>query len=82
MNDENNPWTRALFMLLLGMLYSLAGTVLLVVAVTQFVFLILGGAPNARLTAFGRSLGEYVRQIADFQTFNTEKKPFPFSDWP
>ncbi len=77
-----NPWTRGLFMLLFGMFYSLAGTVLLVVATAQFIFLIVSDKPNPRLTSFGNSLAEYIRQIAAFQTFNTEEKPFPFSDWP
>ena len=79
---EGSMWLRAVFMILLAMLYSLAGTVLFVVVVLQFVIVVLGGAPNARLLAFGRSLGSYVQQIVNFQTFNTEVKPFPFSDWP
>jgi len=78
----SNIWLRALFMILLGMLYSLAGTVLFVVAVLQFVFVLLGSGPNARLLAFGHSLGSYIQQLVNFQTFNTEEKPFPFSDWP
>lgn len=80
--DAPNIWLRALFMVLFGMLYSLAGTVLFVVAVLQFIFVLMGSAPNARLLAFGRSLGSYVQQLVNFQTFNTEEKPFPFSDWP
>lgn len=79
---EQHALTRGLFMLLMGMLYSLAGTVLLAVAVIQFVFLIAAEKPNTRLTAFGKSLAEYIRQIVEFQTFVTEEKPFPFSDWP
>jgi hypothetical protein len=79
---ENNIWLRGIFMILFGLLYSLAGTVLFVVAALQFVFALLGSAPNTRLLAFGRSLGSYVQQIVNFQSFNTEDKPFPFSDWP
>lgn len=75
-------WIRGFFMILLGMLYSVAGTLLLVVAVLQFLCALLGDGPNSRLTAFGRSLGLYIRQIAEFQTFNSDEKPFPFSDWP
>jgi hypothetical protein len=56
--------------------------VLFVVVVLQFTFVLLGSAPNARLLAFGRSLGSYVQQVVNYQTFNTEEKPFPFSDWP
>jgi len=75
-------WLRALFMILLGILYSLAGTVMFVVVVFQFVILLLSNEPNQRLLVFGRNLGVYIQQIVNFQTFNTEDKPFPFSDWP
>lgn len=78
----NNIWLRGLFMIFFGILYSLAGTVLLVVAMLQFILVLTGSALNARLLSFGRSLGSYVQQIVNFQTFNTEEKPFPFSDWP
>lgn len=81
-STANNIWLRGLFMILFGILYSLAGTVLVVMAVLQFIFILTGGAPNARLLSFGRSLGSYVQQLVNFQTFNTEEKPFPFSDWP
>jgi hypothetical protein len=69
-------------MILFGILYSLAGTVLVVVAVLQFILVLTGSAPNTRLLSFGRNLGSYVQQLVNFQTFNTEEKPFPFSDWP
>ncbi|MCL4471355.1 MAG: DUF4389 domain-containing protein [Sulfuricella sp.] len=81
-STENNIWLRGVFMILFGIFYSLAGTVLFVVAVLQFFFVLLGSAPNDRLLAFGRSLGSYVQQLVNFQSFNTEEKPFPFSDWP
>lgn len=72
----NNIWLRGAFMILFGILYSL------VMAVLQFIFVLIGSAPNARLLSFGHSLGSYAQQIVNFQTFNTEEKPFPFSDWP
>ncbi|MCL4471363.1 MAG: DUF4389 domain-containing protein [Sulfuricella sp.] len=81
-STANNIWLRGVFMILFGILYSLAGTVLFVVAVLQFILVLLGSAPNTRLLAFGHSLGSYVQQLVNFQTFNTEEKPFPFSDWP
>jgi hypothetical protein len=43
---------------------------------------VLSDGPNARLLAFGRSLGLYLGQIADFVSFATEDVPFPFGDWP
>lgn len=75
-------WMRGLFMLLMALVYQLSGTLLFIVAVLQFIFALTNGAPNARLLAFGRSLGRYIQQIAGFLTFATEDLPFPFNDWP
>ncbi|WP_136419577.1 DUF4389 domain-containing protein [Herbaspirillum sp. ST 5-3] len=80
--EDRNILVRGLFMLLLAFVYQLSGTVLFCVAVIQFLFAALNGAPNARLLAFGRNLSTYLRQIARFLTFSSEDLPFPFSDWP
>jgi hypothetical protein len=79
---KRNIWLRALFMLLMACLLHLSGSVLFVVTVIQFVLVLLSDTPNARLVAFGRSMGIYFRQIVDFLTFATEEVPFPFSEWP
>jgi hypothetical protein len=52
------------------------------VAILQLVLAVATDGSNDRLRAFGRSLGLYLRQIADFESFATEELPFPFSDWP
>jgi hypothetical protein len=80
--ERRNIWLRGLFMLLMGFAFQVSGTVLCIVTVIQFVMVLLNDAPNARLVSFGRSLGRYLRQIANFLTFATEEMPFPFSDWP
>lgn len=81
-DHKRNIWLRALFMLLMACVLHVCGTVLFVVTVIQFVIVLLGDAPNARLVAFGRSMGVYFRQIVDFLTFATEDIPFPFKEWP
>ena len=80
--SQRNIWMRGLFMLLMGFAFQVSGTVLCIVTVIQFVMALLNGTANARLTSFGRSLGRYLQQIANFLTFATEEMPFPFSDWP
>lgn len=80
--EKRNIWTRALFMLLMALAYHVCGTVLFVISLVQFVIVLAGGTPNARLVLFGRSLAHYYRQIVIFMTFATEEKPFPFNDWP
>ena len=87
MNDypvvtRRNIWLRGLLMVLMGLAYQLTATLLVFVAIIQFVLALLNDAPNLRLMAFGRSLGRYQSQIANFVSFATEQAPFPFSDWP
>jgi hypothetical protein len=80
--NKRNIWMRALFMLLMGFVLHVCGTILFVVTVIQFVIVLLNDTPNIRLVSFGRSMGSYVRQIVNFLTFATEDIPFPFSEWP
>ena len=80
--QKTNVWMRGLFMVLIILAVHVCGTVLFIVAAIQFVMLLLGETPNARLVSFGRSLGGYLQQGADYLTCATEEKPFPFSDWP
>lgn len=87
MNEQTNAgtrslWMRALFMLLMMLAYQVSVTLLFILAVIQFLIVLLNGVPNARLMDFGRSVGTYLKQVVQFLTFATEEAPFPFSDWP
>jgi hypothetical protein len=75
-------WHRVLLMLLLAFAFQLGAWVLFLAAVIQLILLLVTGETNPRLSGFGRSLGRYLGQIADFETFGTEALPFPFADWP
>lgn len=79
---KRSIWLRGLFILLMAMAYQLSGTLLFMLAVIQFVLVVINETPNPRLLAFGRSLANYLRQIVRFLTFASEDIPFPFSDWP
>lgn len=80
--NKRNIWMRGLFMLLMALALHVSGTVLGIVAVIQFVMVLLNDTPNVRLVSFGRSMGNYMRQIVNYLTFATEEVPFPFSEWP
>ena len=73
---RRNIWLRGLLMILMGIAYQLAGTLLFFVALIQFVLAVANGTPNARLSAFGRNLGRYQGQIASFVSFATKRHPF------
>jgi hypothetical protein len=80
--EKRNIWLRGLLMILMGLAYQLASTVLFFAAIIQFVFALFSDAPNPRLAAFGRSVGRFLSQIANFVSFASEEVPFPFTDWP
>jgi len=80
--NKRNLWMRGLFMLLMAFAFQVCGTVICIVTVIQFVMALMNDKPNDRLILFGRSMGRYLQQIVNFQTFATEEIPFPFSDWP
>lgn len=75
-------WIRGLIMLLMALAYQLVSTLLFAVAVIQFILALINDTANPRLMAFGRSLGRYQGQVANFVSFASEDPPFPFSDWP
>jgi Domain of unknown function (DUF4389) len=79
---QRSIWVRGLIMVLMAMAFQLVATLLCFVALVQFVLALVNSAPNPRLSDFGRGLGRYLHQIADFESFGTEDAPFPFSDWP
>jgi len=75
-------WTRALYMVLFVIAYSVAEIVLTLLVVFQFFAILFTGNANTSLLKLGHNLSAYIYQILQFETFNTEQKPFPFSDWP
>ena len=80
--DQRNIWIRGLYMLLMALILHVAGTVLFVIALIQFLIMLMNGTPNARLASFGSSLAHYFRQAVNFLTFAVDEIPFPFNDWP
>jgi hypothetical protein len=80
--SQRNIWLRGLLMILMGLAYQLSVTVLFFIAVIQFVIALVSDKPNPRLSSFGRSLGRFQSQIANFVSFASEDVPFPFADWP
>ena len=75
-------WLRALYMLLFAIIFHIVEAIIGVVMVVQFVLKAATGETNDNLGRFGKQLSEYLYAIVQFQTFNTEDKPFPFQAWP
>lgn len=75
-------WIRIAYMIALAVALYLAGMVLTLLIVAQALFGLLTGADNRNLRDLGAALSQYVRQVLDFLTYNSEFKPFPFTPFP
>ena len=75
---DKQIWLRGLWMLLFAMLFSLAGTILGVTAVIQFLWMLFAKKTNPLLADFGNDLGKWLHDVALFQSGATEQKPFPW----
>ncbi|PHQ97604.1 MAG: hypothetical protein COB40_03805 [Marinosulfonomonas sp.] len=74
-------WMRGLMMLILAFMFGLAQTILGVLAVVQFLWMLFRGEKNTLLVEFGIDLGEWLAAVARFQSGATEDKPFPWAGW-
>lgn len=88
-NDElksnllsSRHWLRLIFMVLFAVILQVVSIVMWVLVILQFIFSLITGQDNVNLRQFGHSLSTYIYQTLKFLTYNSEMKPFPFSDWP
>lgn len=79
---EKNKWLRGIFVLLFIFAKYFVSWTICLIAIFQFGHDLLVGKPNKNLMDFTKQLNVYLFQIANFITYNTEIKPFPFSQWP
>jgi len=73
---------RLVFMVLFALIYKLLDVVLILIVIAQYLFHVLTDKHNETLRQLGDGLSCYYYQIFRYLTYNSEEKPFPFSDWP
>lgn len=74
-------WMRIAYMILFIVINYPVRLIVNVIALGQFVFVLLTGSTNKQLLEFGADLTTYSYNIMRFITYNSDEKPFPFSDW-
>lgn len=77
-----NTWIRFAYMLLFAVLLMAARLVITLVVIVQFLLVLFIGSDNQNLRNLGQGLAKWVYETVMFLTFNSEEKPFPFSEWP
>ena len=75
-------WVRLLFMFLFAVVLCLLSYLIGALVLLQFILVLVTGKDNEKLRHFGNSCSVYIAHILKFLTYNSEKKPFPFDDWP
>lgn len=79
---DARTWERALYMLLYGVLGYFAFWAIILLAVIQFIVKLVTDEPNEDLRGFSGNLAVYLRQAADYMTFVSDDKIFPFAPFP
>ena len=79
---SSDIWSRAPYMVLFAIAFGVAKIITILLVLFQFIAILVNGRANEQLLRFGRNLSYYVLEMLEFQTFNTELRPFPFSPWP
>ena len=79
---SKDVWLRALYIAFFAIAWGLSEVLLVFSVIFQWLTVLVTGSANEPLLRFGQNLSRYHYQIAQFVSFNTEDRPFPFSDWP
>ncbi|MHA1127733.1 MAG: DUF4389 domain-containing protein [Alphaproteobacteria bacterium] len=80
--EHPSRWTRLIPMLVLILCFGLSEAALYIIALIQFIWVLVNGEPNEGLTEFGASLAEWMSQNAKYLSYATEEKPYPWAEWP
>lgn len=73
---------RLVYTALFYVVFALSRFAVLLIAVGQSLHVLMTGSQQADLQKFARNLNVYIRQLVQYVTWTSERKPFPFSDWP
>ncbi len=80
---SKSTWLRLVFMVVLYVLCGLASLVASFVVALGFLWVLFTGEANERLKHAGQGIANYVCQIIEYLTYNSEVRPFPFdAEWP
>lgn len=80
--DKQPLFIRLLLAALFAVIFFLLTYVVYILAAWQALANLFIGSPNQNLIEFGAVLRNYLTQILEYLTFNSNEPPFPFAKWP
>lgn len=78
---SRTQWLRIAYMLLFGFILYFVMMVMSLIVILQAIFSLITGQTNEKLRPFSMQLTNYISHIVLFLTYNSDAKPYPFSDW-
>ena len=79
---KQGKWLRLLWMIAFSFIYYLSMTVLWIIVLIQFLFVLLTDKRSSNVTKVSQVFRDYMVQILDYINYHSSEKPFPFSDFP
>ncbi|MEG3617906.1 DUF4389 domain-containing protein [Magnetovibrio sp. PR-2] len=79
--SDQATWMRLVYMLLFVVAFNLAEILIAAIAIFQFLKVLFTKEPNEKLKSLGGDLAVYIGDMTKFLTFQTDKMPYPVSDW-
>lgn len=80
--ESGSIWMRGLTSILFMILLNVANSLLGVLTVIQFFWMLITSERNLALKDFGASIGRWMGEVAAFQAAETDERPFPWAPWP
>lgn len=80
--ENQRAWSRLAMMVFFGIVYWFCQYLVYAFALVQAGFILLRGAPSEPLQGYSQRLGLYLKEVLDYLLYQSETRPFPFTDIP
>lgn len=81
-SSRGEVWLRGGYILIFALIYGISKIVIWAIVLFQFLSSLIAGKTNPQLGGFSQTLSIFVYQLLQYIMFNSDEKPFPFSEWP
>ncbi|MEC8994823.1 MAG: DUF4389 domain-containing protein [Pseudomonadota bacterium] len=80
---QGSAWVRVILMIAFAVvLYVIIPAIVLVLMLTQTLFVFITGDSNDNLRVLGTALSRYIFEVLQFLSYASDNRPFPFSAFP
>tara|TARA_Y100001970_G_scaffold6943_2_gene7949 strand:- start:870 stop:1205 length:336 start_codon:yes stop_codon:yes gene_type:complete len=79
---KQGKWLRLLWMIGFSTIYYLSMTVLWIIVLVQFLFVLFTDKRSTNIAKVSIGFRNYMIQILDYLNYHSGHKPFPFNEFP